>query len=63
MTTGVQCKIDPRCLHPAPIENRICLEHRKLIRLAAIRQSPSLSVRLLGHVLTFLAERDIEAGE
>ena len=62
MTSGVQCKIHRRCPHPAPVETRICSEHRKLIRLATMRQSPGLSIRLLGHALTLLADRGIEAG-
>jgi hypothetical protein len=63
VTTGVKCKANPRCPNPAPVDSRICFEHRKLIHLAAMRQSPSLSVRLSGHVLTRFADRDIEAGE
>ena len=63
MNTGVTCKIDPRCPHPAPPETRICWEHRKLIRLAAMRQSASPSVRLIGYVLTRFADLEIEAGE
>ena len=63
MITGVQCKIDSLCRHLAPVETRISSEHRKLIRLAAMRQSPKLADRLIGYVLAHFAERDIEAGE
>jgi hypothetical protein len=58
MTTGVQCTIDPQCRHPAPAESRICHERRKQIRLAAMRRSPSVPVRVLGHVVTLLADRE-----
>jgi hypothetical protein len=48
VTAGVQCKVNPRCPHPASVETRICSEHRKLIRLAEMQRSPSLSVRIMG---------------
>jgi hypothetical protein len=58
MTTGVQCTIDPQCRHPAPAESRICHEYRKQIRLAARRRPPSAPVRLAGHVVRLLADRE-----
>ena len=61
MTTGVQCTLDPRCPHPAPAETRICHEHSRQIRLAGMRRSPSLTVRVVGHVLTLMPDR--EAGD
>ena len=58
MTTGVQCTIHPQCRHPAPAESRICHGHSRQIRLAAMRRSPSAPVRVLGHVVTLLADRE-----
>ncbi len=58
MTTGVQCKVHPDCRQPAPAGTRICYGHRRLIRLAAMRRSPSASVRVLGWVLVQLADRE-----
>ena len=62
MTTGVQCKINPLCREPAPVESRICDVHRRLFRLAAMRDSGSLAVRLAGRVLTALADIEPEVG-
>jgi hypothetical protein len=58
MTTGVHCKIDPRCPVAAPADTCICHEHRRQFRLAAMRGSPSVPVRVIGHVLTLLADRE-----
>ena len=58
MTTGVQSKIDPRCPVPAPAETCVCHEHRRQIRPAAMRRSPSVPVRVIGRVLTLLADRE-----
>ena len=58
MTTGVQCKIDPQCRCPAPVKTGICDEHRRQVRLAAMQQSPSSSVRILGRVIALLADRE-----
>ncbi len=60
MTTGVNCRVDPHCRHPAPAESRICSEHQKLIRLAAMRKSPSLTVRIIGRARSLLAEYEPE---
>lgn len=44
-------------------QGRICSEYQKLIRLKAMRRSPSLATRIKGHVLTLLADHDVEAGD
>jgi hypothetical protein len=62
VSTGVQCKIDPRYRVPAPGETRICAAHRQQIRLAAMQRSPSVSVRFIGKVLALLADHEPEAG-
>jgi len=36
-TTAVQCKFGPLCRYPAHAETRLCSEHHKLARVAAIR--------------------------
>jgi hypothetical protein len=63
MTTGVQCKIDPLCAHAAPVESRICHVHQRLIRVAAMRESGSLAIRIAGQVLTMLTDIEPEAAD
>jgi hypothetical protein len=58
MTTGVQCKNNPLCRIPAPHDTGVCHEHCRQIRLAAMQRSASPSVRILGRVLTLLADRE-----
>ena len=54
MTTGCQCTADPWCPHPAPMAGGICTEHCRPARLAAMRHSPSATVRATGWLLTQL---------
>jgi len=60
MNTGIQCKADPDCPVPAPLETGICHYHQRAAALKVMRESPSAATRALGRILTLAHRHDRE---
>jgi hypothetical protein len=60
MTTGIQCRADPRCPLPAPAETGLCRRHTKQAKAKNAGPRSGLQAKQAWRALTREPEKELE---